>query len=142
MRQTITLPELARQSGKPLSGIAQQKSAPSVSGIAQREARTDNRNMTHNEWQRRIQRAEELAAQYSFAAEILRFYGAVARFQENFSLKLAQLPGGRSAAAWPSRFFCPCLSSAVRGSCSYAVNFAPERAGAVSVSVLQEETGP
>src|SRR5208282_1839739 len=96
MRQTITLPELARQSGKPLSGIAQQKSAPSVSGIAQREARTDNRNMTHNEWQRRIQRAEELAAQYSFAAEILRFYGAVARFQENFSLKLAQLPGGRS----------------------------------------------
>jgi FdhE protein len=34
-----------------------------------------------NEWQRRIARAEELRTQYSFAAEILRFYVAIARFQ-------------------------------------------------------------
>ena len=34
------------------------------------------------EWQRRIARAEELSAQYSFAAEILRFYAAIARSQE------------------------------------------------------------
>jgi len=43
-----------------------------------------NRAAAQNEWQRRITRAEELGAQYGFAAEILRFYGAVARFQERF----------------------------------------------------------
>ena len=43
-----------------------------------------NRSMARDEWQRRITRAEELCAQYSFAAEILRFYLAIARFQENF----------------------------------------------------------
>jgi FdhE protein len=43
-----------------------------------------NRSMAQNEWQRRIARAEELGAQYTFAAEILRFYVAIARFQENF----------------------------------------------------------
>ena len=62
-------------------------------GIARQESGTDNRtmsngNMAQNEWQRRIRRAEELGAQYSFAAEILRFYVAIARFQENFSLEL------------------------------------------------------
>ena len=43
-----------------------------------------NRGMKQNEWQRRIARAEELGAQYQFAAEILRFYTAIARFQEAF----------------------------------------------------------
>ena len=32
--------------------------------------------------QRRIERAEELAAQYPFAAEVLRFFVPVARFQD------------------------------------------------------------
>jgi len=41
-----------------------------------------NRTTAPNEWQRRIARAEELGAQYAFAAEILRFYAAIARFQE------------------------------------------------------------
>ena len=35
----------------------------------------------NNEWQRRIDRAEEMASRYASAAEILRFYAAVARFQ-------------------------------------------------------------
>jgi FdhE protein len=77
--------------------LRNQRSALSVSGIARQKAGTDNRTMTQNEWQRRIQRAEELGAQYSFAAEILRFYVAVARFQQRFSSELAQLPVGRSA---------------------------------------------
>jgi FdhE protein len=46
--------------------------------------------MAKNEWQRRIARAEELGAQYSFAAEILRFYVAIARFQENFYEELGR----------------------------------------------------
>lgn len=37
-----------------------------------------------SEWQRRIARAEDLGAQYSFAAEILRFFAVVARFQGKF----------------------------------------------------------
>ena len=40
--------------------------------------------MGEKDWQRRIERAEELAARYSFAAEILRFYAAIARFQAKF----------------------------------------------------------
>jgi FdhE protein len=44
--------------------------------------------MVQSEWQRRIARAEELSAQYSFAAEILRFYVAIARFQEEFYAEL------------------------------------------------------
>jgi FdhE protein len=58
-------------------------------GIAWQGTGTDNRIMAnrstaHNEWQRRIRRADELGAQYGFAAEILRFYSAIARFQESF----------------------------------------------------------
>src|SRR6202171_3047093 len=49
-----------------------------------------NRTTPQNEWQRRIARAEELGAQYSFAAEILRFYVAVARFQEKFYEELGR----------------------------------------------------
>jgi FdhE protein len=41
-----------------------------------------NRTTAPSEWQRRIARAEELGAEYTFAAEILRFYVAIARFQE------------------------------------------------------------
>jgi FdhE protein len=44
--------------------------------------------MAQNEWQRRIERAEELGAQYSFAAEILRFYSVIALFQRNFYFEL------------------------------------------------------
>ncbi len=39
--------------------------------------------MTVSPWQRRIQRAQELAGQYPFSAEILEFYIHVARFQED-----------------------------------------------------------
>lgn len=40
--------------------------------------------MTVSPWQRRIRRAQELAAKYSFAGEILEFYVHVARYQEDF----------------------------------------------------------
>jgi len=49
-----------------------------------------NRTVAQNEWQRRIARAEVLGAQYSFAAEILRFYVAIARFQEKFYEELGR----------------------------------------------------
>jgi len=53
--------------------------------------------MAKNEFQRRIARAEELGAQYSSAAEILRFYAAVARFQERFYAELGQALARSSA---------------------------------------------
>jgi FdhE protein len=40
--------------------------------------------MAQREWQRRIARAEQLGREYQFAAEVLRFYVIVARFQERF----------------------------------------------------------
>src|SRR5208337_881608 len=58
-----------------------------------------NCTMAQNEWQRRIARAEELGAQYTFAAEILRFYAAIARFQENFYRELARSLERSSAGA-------------------------------------------
>src|ERR1700756_2941021 len=78
-------------------------------GIARWEAGTDNRTMSNrtssnrtvaqNEWQRRIARAEELGAQYSFAAEILRFYAAIARFQKDLSAELLQSRGAPASEA-------------------------------------------
>lgn len=66
--------------------------------IARQQMGNDNRAMAQNEWQRRIARAEELGTQYSFAAEILRFYVAIARFQESFYGELAR-SGGSDAAS-------------------------------------------
>lgn len=45
--------------------------------------RADNHPMSREVWQRRIRRAEELARKYPFAAEILRFYAEIARFQKD-----------------------------------------------------------
>ena len=45
--------------------------------------------MAVSQWQRRIQRAQDLAGQYPFAAEILGFYIHVARFQENLHRQLS-----------------------------------------------------
>jgi FdhE protein len=41
-----------------------------------------------NSWQRRIRRAEELAAKHSYAAEVLRFYARIAAFQQVLYEKL------------------------------------------------------
>src|SRR5260370_1744074 len=57
-----------------------------------------NRSL-QSEWQRRIARAEELGAQYSFASEILRFYVAIARFQEEFYGELGRSLGRSNAGA-------------------------------------------
>ena len=49
--------------------------------------------MKASSWQRRIQRAQELAGQFPFAAEILGLYIHIARFQEDFYDRLkAALP--------------------------------------------------
>jgi FdhE protein len=52
------------------------------------DRRAFNRTTTQGEWQRRIARADELGAQYSFASEILNFYSAVARYQKDLSTAL------------------------------------------------------
>jgi formate dehydrogenase accessory protein FdhE len=56
------------------------------------------------EWQRRIDRAHELAARYAFAAEILRFYEAIARFQAKLYREIESLGWVRDLAADPDPF--------------------------------------
>jgi len=95
-----------RQSGKtarnhPISIRCLSNALSLVPGIASQVAGTDNRTMSNrtmaqNEWRRRIARAEELAAQYSFASEILRFYAAIVRFQEGFYGELGRSFSGLS----------------------------------------------
>ncbi|HUE24680.1 MAG TPA: formate dehydrogenase accessory protein FdhE [Bryobacteraceae bacterium] len=46
--------------------------------------------MMRSKWDQRIRRADELAAGHPYAAEVLRFYGHVARFQKDL---YAGLPG-------------------------------------------------
>ena len=57
-----------------------------------------------SEWGRRIDRAEELAARYVSAAEILRFYAAVARFQAELSREVESSEWVGKAASGPNPF--------------------------------------
>jgi FdhE protein len=50
-----------------------------------------------NPWQHRIRRAEQLAGQHPFAAEILAFYKHVARFQQGLGLKFKPATADASA---------------------------------------------
>jgi FdhE protein len=59
--------------------------------------------MAPSEWQRRIARAEELGAEYSFAAEILSFYLTIARFQDDFYRQLTH--SNRNTGAMPADIF-------------------------------------
>ena len=52
-------------------------------------------------WQRRIHRAQELASQYPFAAEILGFYVHVARFQEDLHHRLSAVSPRQSVSINP-----------------------------------------
>lgn len=45
--------------------------------------------MTRSKWDQRIRRADELAAEYPFAADVLRFYRHVARLQKDLYAGLA-----------------------------------------------------
>jgi FdhE protein len=54
--------------------------------------------VTITPWQRRIRRAEHLAAKHPFAAEILGFYIHIARFQEGLSQRLHRASGSTSVA--------------------------------------------
>ncbi len=67
----------------PRSGLRRVKTGPDNHIMPSRTAK-------QNSWEKRIARANELASQYLFAAEILRFYMAIARFQEVVSGKIAR----------------------------------------------------
>jgi FdhE protein len=56
------------------------------------ESKPHNRPVANTPWQQRIRRAERLAAQHPFAAEILGFYIHTARFQEGLSQRLERSP--------------------------------------------------
>jgi len=61
-------------------------------------AKPHNRPVAKTPWQQRIRRAEQLAAQHPFAAEILDFYVHVARFQEGLYQRLERASGKTSVS--------------------------------------------
>ena len=63
--------------------------------------------MGEKEWQRRVERAEELAARYEFAAEILRFYAAIVRFQAKLYREIENLPVLMKVAVGANPFGAP-----------------------------------
>jgi formate dehydrogenase accessory protein FdhE len=65
------------------------QSSAQAGKIAPIRGSDDNGPMPASPWQRRIQRAQQLAGQHPFAAEILGFYIPVARFQEDLHRKLS-----------------------------------------------------
>jgi FdhE protein len=54
--------------------------------------------MSANEWRRRIDRADELAAKYAGAAQILRFYAEIVRFQEKLYRQMRPAEAMKGAA--------------------------------------------
>jgi formate dehydrogenase accessory protein FdhE len=59
----------------------------------------DNEPMPQDPWQRRVERAEELAQRHSFAAEILRFYVPIAAFQRGLYRRLEGTSASRADSA-------------------------------------------
>jgi FdhE protein len=60
-------------------------------------------------WQQRIRRAEQLAAQHPFAAEILNFYIHVARFQQSLYQQIEQASGNQAPVSLPGLAAAPVL---------------------------------
>jgi formate dehydrogenase accessory protein FdhE len=71
-----------------------------ASEVASRQWEGHNRSVPHNGWKRRIERGQELAAQYAFAAEILHFYLEIAQFQENL-FKHLEIASAENSPAEP-----------------------------------------
>lgn len=65
------------------------------------ECKPHNRPVAITSWQKRIQRAERLAVQHPFAAEILEFYIHLARFQEGLHKRLDHNPAKHPAPEFP-----------------------------------------
>jgi FdhE protein len=63
------------------------------------ESKPHNRPMANTPWQGRIKRAERLAAQHPFAAEILGFYIHVARFQQNLYQRIEHASAQKAPAS-------------------------------------------
>jgi len=70
--------------------------------IASGRTASHNQFVAHNGWKRRIERAEELVGQYPFAAEILRFYLTIARFQADLFARLQSASSSSPKAGSPS----------------------------------------
>jgi FdhE protein len=65
--------------------------------VACGKGKPHNRPVAKSPWQQRIRRAEQLAAQHPFAAEILALYAHVARFQQGLGQKFQCVSAGPSA---------------------------------------------
>jgi FdhE protein len=69
--------------------------------VACSESKPHNSPVAETVWQQRIRRAESLAAQHPFAAEILTFYVQIARFQQDLYQRLDRSSVSVSPIAGP-----------------------------------------
>jgi len=85
-------------------------------------------------WQRRIQRAQDLAQQHPFAAEILEFYIHVARFQEDLYQKLSAIRQSPAGTIDPELigFELQELSSRFGSFLSFTADHGPQQLSALS----------
>lgn len=80
--------------------------------VACADCKAHNRRVPNSSWQKRIRRAEQLAVQHPFAAEILGFYVHLAHFQEGLYQQIERdSPKPRSAELTPSPELPELLSS-------------------------------
>lgn len=71
--------------------------------------------MVENQWRRRIDRARELADRDGFAAEVLRFYAAIARIQEELYLENGEYEARRESVSEAHPFERPLDAEIMRG---------------------------
>lgn len=99
--------------------------------------------MVKSPWQQRIRRAEHLAAQHSFAAEILTFYAQVAKFQESLYQRLESSVASGSAGVPPAVLQeTPRASRPLPNQREAAATFTELFAGFPSFLSLVEKTAP
>jgi len=68
--------------------------SPRPRAVACRESKPHNRGVANTPWQRRTRRAEQLAAEHPFAAEILGFYIHLAQFQQSLHQRFERAHAG------------------------------------------------
>lgn len=67
--------------------------------VARRVSKPHNRPVADTPWQKRIRRAEHLAAQHPFAAEILGFYIHLAHFQQSLYQRIERVSANQTPVA-------------------------------------------
>jgi FdhE protein len=103
--------------------------------FASGQPKPHNRRVAEPLWQQRIRRAETLAAQHPFAAQILSFYVQTARFQQDLHQRLERSSAGASPVSGPPEL--PELLSSFPAFLTLVEKHAPARSAQVAHDLSQ-----